>query len=359
MRSVFGERRQVNGRTMLMQAIATSHAQLLEAVSRQLTAMLVEAVTYLLGRGVYERRQTASWEEQSGRCHRCQSQAVGRMVRNGYRHRSLLTPLGWVEFWLPRGRCQCGGSVEMTFEGLVHPYQRLSDLVDEQVCRWYRQGLSLRQLQAELAHSYLGPLALSTLLQRLHQLVPTCLPANVPPIIQVDAIWVIQVLPNGRSFTDRKGRRRLGKSRRKRPLFIALGVWPETDQAQVLDWMLGESEEGEAWLTFLTRLEAAGLRGEQGLQLLIHALARQVAYGKQGVLTAWDLEGQRNTSSCLTLIMACIIYWQAKEISRVIQEGDLEETGVDFNLLEHLSPIGWENIILYGEYVLNRSSVQP
>jgi hypothetical protein len=82
-------------------------------------------------------------------------------------------------------------------------------------------------------------------------------------------------------------------------------------------------------------------------------------YGKQGTITARDLEEQRNTSSCLTLIMACIIYWQAKEISRVIQEGNLDENEVDFQLLEHLSPIGWENIILYGEYVLNRSSVQP
>jgi TnpA family transposase len=96
------------------------------------------------------------------------------------------------------------------------------------------------------------------------------------------------------------------------------------------------------------------LKGEE-----IHALARQVAYGKQGTITARDLEGQRHTSSCLTLIMACIIYWQAKEISRVIQESDWGENGVDFNLLEHLSPISWENIILYGEYVLNRSSVQP
>lgn len=84
------------------------------------------------------------------------------------------------------------------------------------------------------------------------------------------------------------------------------------------------------------------LKGEE-----IHALARQVAYGKQDTITAQDLEGQRNTSSCLTLIMACIIYWQAKEISRVIQKGDLDKDGVDFNLLEHLSPIGWENIILY------------
>ena len=275
MRSVFGERRQVNGRTMLIQAIATSHAQLLEAVSRQLTARLVDAVSYLLGRGVYERCcQGALWAEQSGRCHRCGSQAVGRMMRNGYRQRSLLTPLGWVEFWLPRVRCQCGGSVEMMFEGLVRPYQRLSDLVDEEIRRWYRQGLSLRQLQAELAQSYLGPLALSTLLQRLHQFVPTSLPVSGSPlgapIVQVDAIWVTQVLPNGRTFTDRKGRRRPCKSRHKRPLFIALGIWPETDQAQVLDWMLGASEESEAWLSFLTRLEAAGLRGEQGLQLIIH-----------------------------------------------------------------------------------------
>ena len=96
------------------------------------------------------------------------------------------------------------------------------------------------------------------------------------------------------------------------------------------------------------------LKGEE-----IHALARQVAYGKQGKIIARELEEQRHTSSCLTLIMACIIYWQAKEISRVIQESDWVENGVDFNLLEHLSPIGWENIILYGEYVLNRSSVQP
>ena len=41
----------------------------------------------------------------------------------------------------------------------------------------------------------------------------------------------------------------------------------------------------------------------------MNALARQIAYGKQGKVTARDLQAQRNTSSCLTLIMACIIYW--------------------------------------------------
>jgi TnpA family transposase len=90
----------------------------------------------------------------------------------------------------------------------------------------------------------------------------------------------------------------------------------------------------------------------------MHALARQVAYGKQGSIMAQDLEGQRHTSSCLTLIMACIIYWQAKEINRVLLEGEPEAVGVDLSLLEHISPIGWENVILYGEYVLDHSLVR-
>ena len=57
--------------------------------------------------------------------------------------------------------------------------------------------------------------------------------------------------------------------------------------------------------------------------------------------------------------MACIIYWQAKEINRVTLEGDPEGTGIDLSLLGHISPIGWDNIILYEEYVLNRTLVQP
>jgi hypothetical protein len=56
--------------------------------------------------------------------------------------------------------------------------------------------------------------------------------------------------------------------------------------------------------------------------------------------------------------MACIIYWQAKEISRVILECDPEGVGIDLSLLEHISPIGWDNVLLYGEYVLNRNLVE-
>jgi TnpA family transposase len=90
----------------------------------------------------------------------------------------------------------------------------------------------------------------------------------------------------------------------------------------------------------------------------IHALARDVGFGKQGRITARDLQEQKNSSSCLTLIMACIIYWQAKEINRVINECEPALAGVDVSLLEHISPIEWDNVILYGEYVLNRGLIQ-
>ena len=57
------------------------------------------------------------------------------------------------------------------------------------------------------------------------------------------------------------------------------------------------------------------LKGEQ-----IHALARDLKYGKRGRISKRDWLEQRRSCSCLTLVIACIIYWQAREINRVIQE---------------------------------------
>lgn len=36
----------------------------------------------------------------------------------------------------------------------------------------------------------------------------------------------------------------------------------------------------------------------------------------------------------------------------------LPADGVDLSLLDHVSPVGWENVLLYGQYVLNRSLVK-
>ena len=90
----------------------------------------------------------------------------------------------------------------------------------------------------------------------------------------------------------------------------------------------------------------------------LHSLSRDVAYAKQGRITKRDFYEIMKSCSCLTLILACIIYWQAKEIGRVISECNPEEEGVDISLLEHVSPIEWENVVLYGEYLIDRSWIR-
>ena len=85
----------------------------------------------------------------------------------------------------------------------------------------------------------------------------------------------------------------------------------------------------------------------------LHALARDVAYGKRGRMTERDFHGMMRTCSCLVLTLACIIYWQAREIGKAIVEGNPEEEGIDTSLLEHVSPIEWDNVLLYGEYVID------
>ena len=47
-----------------------------------------------------------------------------------------------------------------------------------------------------------------------------------------------------------------------------------------------------------------------------------------------------------------------KEISRVLKMGIPEGEDINFSLLEHVSPIEWENVILYGQYVLNPDDIR-
>jgi hypothetical protein len=76
----------------------------------------------------------------------------------------------------------------------------------------------------------------------------------------------------------------------------------------------------------------------------LHTLARDVFYGRLGRINAHELREQSqiiavlclvltarglsccgtkaNTCSCLNLILACIFYWRASEISRAISQCD-------------------------------------
>ena len=75
-------------------------------------------------------------------------------------------------------------------------------------------------------------------------------------------------------------------------------------------------------------------------------------------MMGWKSRLGRLEHACrgLTLVIAGIIYWQAKEIHRVIQTHDWP-THIDLDRLSQISPVSWENIILYGDDILNRNQV--
>lgn len=121
---------------------------------------------------------------------------------------------------------------------------------------------------------------------------------------------------------------------------------------------LGRVFKTEFMLDYLAR-PALRQRVRQGLLKTeeLHALARSVFYGKLGRADWRDFRRQASTASCLTLIQASIVYWQIKEIERLVAEAE-EDTGLDFGLLAHISPIQWDNITLYGAYEIRRELVR-
>jgi TnpA family transposase len=101
------------------------------------------------------------------------------------------------------------------------------------------------------------------------------------------------------------------------------------------------------------RVRRGLLKGEQ-----LHTLARDVCFGKRGRVSGRDPQGPMNTCSCLTLVPACIIYWQAREIERVVCACAPEAAGIDLTLLGRVSPIEWDDVLRYGQYVIDRSLIR-
>ena len=139
--------------------------------------------------------------------------------------------------------------------------------------------MSLRQIREELTHTYIGPLALRTLNERLHQLAtldPNREAEDVPPIIQVDAIWITLFCANGEVRRDRKGRKRPVKGRFKVPIMIAMGVWPDSDRCEILFWRLGESESASGPVKHGLSLLLENSRG--GSRLSSHLPSRSALF---------------------------------------------------------------------------------
>lgn len=170
MSSLLPDRRIVNVHQQFESALSAALTALRAALGTRMSHLLAKDLDELLGRERYVRRGHVRYDVEGGECHRCHSRESRRFSRHGSRLRTATTRWGDLQIRWPRARCQCGGCVKLNLAGWLAAYQRLDDAVDAQIQRWGGLNLSLRQMQNELKHTYIGPLALRTLNRRLHQL---------------------------------------------------------------------------------------------------------------------------------------------------------------------------------------------
>jgi TnpA family transposase len=130
-----------------------------------------------------------------------------------------------------------------------------------------------------------------------------------------------------------------------------LGSYPRQNGLAVALRELGRIERTLFTLEWLQSVELRR-RVQVGLNKgeAKNALARAVFFNRLGVLRDRSFENQRYRASGLNLVVAAIVLWNTVYLGRVVQA--LREQGqvIDEDLLQHLSPLGWEHINLTGDY---------
>ena len=81
-----------------------------------------------------------------------------------------------------------------------------------------------------------------------------------------------------------------------------------------------------------------------------HALKRAIALGRRGEISDRTAEGQHFRMAGLNLLAAIIIHWNTARLDEVVARLTASGTPPDPALLAHVSPLGWEHILLTGEY---------
>jgi len=134
-------------------------------------------------------------------------------------------------------------------------------------------------------------------------------------------------------------------------LMRKLAAYPRQNQVARALTEMGKLER-TAYLLEYFRDEALRRRVLIGLNKgeALHALARQLFFGRLGELRDRAFEDQMHRASCLHLIMAAIAAWNTVYLTKAIET--LRKRGEDIPeaTIAHIAPLGWEHIRLIGDY---------
>jgi transposase-like protein len=91
---------------------------------------------------------------------------------------------------------------------------------------------------------------------------------TIPPVIQLDGIWVTIQSQQEKIKPDTRKRQRHQRSGKKMVILVALGFWRD-GRREILDWQIAGSEDHQEWEVLIQRLWERGCQPEQGLQLVV------------------------------------------------------------------------------------------
>ncbi len=82
-----------------------------------------------------------------------------------------------------------------------------------------------------------------------------------------------------------------------------------------------------------------------------HALKGALRIGRQGEIRDRTRDGQHFRIAGLNLLTAIIIYWNTKQLGMAVARRQSDGWDCPPELLAHISPLGWADILLTGEYL--------
>lgn len=189
--------------------------------------------------------------------------------------RDLATGWGVISgLRVPMLECQhCQHAVVSHF-ALLEKGQRFWMDLDQQVLFGSGFAQSLRQMQEWWSASVEGSVGLRTLNARINQIEPLAAAAHtvpitqVPPVLQLDGIWVTIQQSQEAIKPDKRQRQRKKRTGKKMVILVALGFWPD-GRRQILDWQIAGSEDHREWEVLVQRRWEHGCGPEQGLRLVV------------------------------------------------------------------------------------------
>lgn len=81
-----------------------------------------------------------------------------------------------------------------------------------------------------------------------------------------------------------------------------------------------------------------------------HALKRALSFYQRGEIRDRSSEGQHYRISGMNLLTAIVIFWNTLKLGEIVQKMKSQGKLISPELLAHTSLLGWEHIILTGEY---------